>query len=258
MKMLITVLITTIIMGGVFLYPEHKERVAEFALRKSVVKVLQGNRSGGTGFLIEIDSEPYIMSNAHVCGDSKRLNIKRRSKSLGYFPVVFKDRGVDLCLIKLNSTYGLRPIPIAISLAMGEDILTVGHPNLGPLISFRGKPVFKNVVMIPIPKSMKCEAPYIMWGYRCVLIYNVLQSTLFSYSGQSGSPVVNMDGELVAVVFITHGGLIPLEYIKQFIHSFQNPRSSSSQSSSPRGKSCELKNPKSCSALTSPTFRHLL
>lgn len=208
------------------LYPTMETEILTKSLTRSVVEVQDGYGSGGTGFIVEWKGVKYILTNSHVCGGAERKKILHKKKKIGHAEVLIYSKKYDLCLVQLPDRFKPPAVKLADSAALGERVLTLGHPHLGPQIAFSGVLVYRSPTNIVMgrPKDNKCEAPFVkhksFFGSTCINKMTLVHSTLYIRAGQSGSPVVNHNGDLVGVVVALGGSLIPLTTIRTFLESW--------------------------------------
>ncbi|WP_163537183.1 serine protease [Gracilibacillus sp. YIM 98692] len=177
------------------------DQVREY--RKAVV-VIEGEDNKGTGFAISEDG--YIITNYHVIESQSKLTIAFTNKGLYSGEVISTYPEYDLALLKVE----------------GEDFpyleWTENTPKseLGDIL-FIGNPLRFNGIANQgdiIGKTQLDE-----WDKEVYMIDAPI------YRGNSGSPVMNDDGEVIAVIFATqkneqHGrvGLaVPIDYISHEI-----------------------------------------
>lgn len=167
--------------------------------KKSIV-VVETSDSRGTGF--SIDSQGHIMTNNHVVEDEDRVLVAFKDKGLFNAEVVERYPDIDLAVLETETSEALPYLKLAQSAdyIKNEPIYFIGNPlkfnriaNEGNVIDYiQLKDWNKQVLMI--------EAPV--------------------YRGNSGSPVINMDNEVIGVVFATThhdtfgkvGLFVPIDY----------------------------------------------
>ena len=153
-------------------------------IRKSVVHVSDSN-SYGTGFFVS--NNGCILTNAHVTDGNSRMTIEL-SDGRKYSGTVLKEGNADLnnransnqfdlALVKIDVTS--IPIPInTVNPNIDEMIILIGHPGeLGEWVIAAGS---YNGKSDTIPSEHEFSLPSV-------------------FGGSSGSPIVNMKGELVGV-----------------------------------------------------------
>ncbi len=147
--------------------------------------------SGGTGFVVKGD---YILTNKHVVGDAKTVKVRPadgQGSDLRDGTVVAVADDVDLAIVRCE---GLNLVPVEIASAAprrGSDIMVLGFPQFdqlgATLKSTRGA-----VTSLPGPATE-----------------NMMLVDAEMNSGNSGGPMANKQGQVVAVataVFKPIGG----------------------------------------------------
>jgi len=136
--------------------------------------------NGGTGFLI--DGKGYLLTNYHVVKNSTVVEVQN---TIGEYQarIIQVDRQSDLALLKIvDSTYHpFNALPYGISRSgadMGEELFTLGYPR--PTIVY-GK------------GYLSAET-----GFQGDS--TSFQLTIAANPGNSGTPVLNADGEVIGIV----------------------------------------------------------
>ena len=158
---------------------------------KIITRGVDGSIGLGTGAYITTGDSYYVITAAHVVSDSITLVTEVESVYYSLTPfLILPD--TDTAILKVEPILGRTPINIAkgniaTDVSIGEKVLYTGYPNItGPLT------VFGTVATIFDAKSI------------------LLQS--YAWAGASGSVVLNVKGEIVAVlsgieIFIDGQGL---------------------------------------------------
>ncbi|HEY6902040.1 MAG TPA: serine protease [Puia sp.] len=134
----------------------------------------------GTGFLI--DSKGFLVTNAHVVKNSTLVDVVNR---LGEYKarIIHLDKQADLALLKIEDTafHAYNSLPYSINKTgadLGEELFTLGYP--------RDEIVYNKGYM-----SAKT-------GFQGdTLAYQV---TIAANHGNSGTPVLNNDGEVIGII----------------------------------------------------------
>jgi S1-C subfamily serine protease len=147
-----------------------------------------GSKGIGTGFFV--GQEGLIVTNYHVVKGTEKAVVKLSTgEFLPVEEIIAEDKEADLVLLSLSAKgRTFQPLSIAnpSSVKVGQPILVIGNPfglewtvSNGIVSAVREMPDLGKVVQITAPISM----------------------------GSSGSPVVNMDGEVlgVALAYISGG-----------------------------------------------------
>ena len=206
-------------------------------LMKDVVLVHNFSGSGGTGWITKVKDKRYVITNAHVCGLAYDNTIIVNYRGEDYVVTVVKIYPKhDLCAIEapISAKGGFR---IASSTERGESVYTLGHPYLEPHTITKGE--LSGIVMVSIANREMSQKECVGEGYR----WQDLRGTLYELAGiegmclrsliseaspvpilpgNSGSPTVNIYGNVVAVAFAanepgTRSYHVPIGYIKKFL-----------------------------------------
>ncbi len=135
---------------------------------------------GGTGFLI--DAKGYLITNAHVVKGATRIEVQN---SLGEYDarIIQLDPTADLAVLKIDDTsyHAFNGLPYGISKTdceLGENLFTLGYPR-----------------------------PEIVYGQGYLSAVTgfqgdttAFQLTIAANPGNSGTPVLNNDGEVIGIV----------------------------------------------------------
>jgi serine protease Do len=162
--------------------PKTVEQLAESA-RPSIVIVHHTGREGkknglGTGFVVSADG--VIATNLHVIGDARPISVQFADGSKhDVVSIHASDRGFDLALVKINAK-GLKPLPLGDAKAMkaGQQVVALGHP-------------------LGLEHSVVAG---VLSGRREVEGIPMLQLAIPIEQGNSGGPVLDMQGRVVGIV----------------------------------------------------------
>ena len=160
-------------------------------VRESVV-FLELPSGQATGWYID---DRHIMTNAHnVFGRSSATAWTVDGSSFGVEVVdLVEEMLPDVALLRADSTGTPLPLGSAASLEPGETVVQVGHPgDVGNWLLTVGRHI--NAIGVGGPEDGSPDGP----GQ-----YSELTTSVPGAQGNSGSPLVNLDGEVVAM---THGG----------------------------------------------------
>lgn len=184
-----------------FLYTSAKLSAdADIQNYKKSVVVIETQNSKGTGFTITDDG--YIITNHHVVSDESEVTVAFPEHGLFKGEVILTDERVDLALLKVEEN-DLPYLDLADSSAHIEQqkIVFIGNP-----LRFNG--IANEGVVIGVSDQTRLETEVVM-----------LDAPV--YRGNSGSPVLNAEGDVVAVIYATlnHseygkiGLAVPVEHI---------------------------------------------
>jgi tetratricopeptide (TPR) repeat protein len=203
MKLVWLFLILTIVLpaqASQDLLPELVRRIKPSAVAIETFDVRGEKLSRGSGFFVENDR---IVTNRHVLEGAYRAEV--HSSSGAVFPVkgvLAVDAEGDLALLKIDPpATPIKPLPLdKTSPQEGESVVVIGNPlglegsvTNGIVSAVRDIPTFGRIIQITAPIS----------------------------SGSSGSPVVNMQGQVIGIATLQITGgqsvnfAIPSERISQ-------------------------------------------
>jgi len=149
--------------------------------RSSIARAAEVNSDAtGTGFLIAKD---LIMTCAHVVENAKTINVRTRRDKVIPATVVAKDDNSDWCILRVKGIIA-HHIPLAQKTPeVGSTVFTLGYP-LGKLMENKD----------PIAGSGNVAALQGIGGDK-----RHIQVTVPLNNGASGSPILNLNGEWVAL-----------------------------------------------------------
>jgi tetratricopeptide (TPR) repeat protein len=182
------------------LLPELVRRIKPSAVAIETFDVRGEKVSRGSGFFIDTDR---IVTNRHVLDGAHRAEIHSSTGTIYQVKAVLAiDAEGDIALLKVDTPAGvIRPLPLdKTSPQEGESIVVIGNPlglegsvTNGIVSAVRDIPTFGRIIQITAPIS----------------------------SGSSGSPVVNMQGQVIGIATLQITGgqsvnfAIPSERISQ-------------------------------------------
>jgi S1-C subfamily serine protease len=190
-------------------------------------------RPVGTGFLLNTEKRGQVLiSNAHVCDTAGDLVKLSKDDEIGSAVKIKKDVENDLCMLSkpkgFKATAGL---DLDAKVVKGENVAVLGHPQAMPLTLSRGQIISRGMLAVGSPimdeeQLKSCEASggepkFSLFFVVCVRQYDAYFTTVPGIAGNSGSPVVNFWGEVVAVIFASGPAnwlsAIPGDKLKAFI-----------------------------------------
>jgi serine protease Do len=145
-----------------------------------------GKKVNGMGTGIIVDERGYIVTNYHVVQDVELLQVTLQDNTTYSARVVSFDTKEDLAVIKISAPQDLPVMPMGTSsdLMIGEDVLAVGnafgyaHTVTRGIVSAMGRDVEVNDEQ----------------AYR-----NLVQIDAAINPGNSGGPLINMNGDVIAI-----------------------------------------------------------
>ncbi|MGE7840315.1 S1 family peptidase [Lysinibacillus sp. NPDC093712] len=179
--------------------------------KKAIVEVSTGS-SKGTGFVIS--PEGLIVTNAHVVENALTLSVVFPEQGLMEAQLLQSFPEVDLALLQVTST-NLPSLTLAKNPSYREDesVYFIGNPLSFTGIANKGTLLKETYVDDWQEPVMMMQAPV--------------------YKGNSGSPVLNSDGEVIGIIFATMkkdpygrvGLFIPVHVLEEHILQYEHTQS---------------------------------
>ncbi len=192
--------------------PDQSRQSGLFGHDPEQLKNGSGQRySLGSGTII--DTYGLVVTNAHVVSRAVRINVTLSGGQRCEAQVIAQDEINDLALLRITKTPGniiLKAAPMAEpgDLLLGETVIVVGNPfGLGSSIS-RG-------VLSAIGRQV---------SYKDRVVFtDLLQSDAAVYPGNSGGPLINLNGRMIGITTAILKGTedinfaIPLERVENIL-----------------------------------------
>ena len=168
--------------------PDHDVVDLVARVKPAVVRLSRANTGMGSGVFFELEGvqrTPYILTNYHVVEGVSRVVILMGDGSTHDGEVIWTDSQRDLAIVTLTCCLESHLLPIGISLAGdaprdGAEVIAMGFP-LG-------------VYTVRTTKGIVASSWYSSESDRWWI-----QSDAASNPGNSGGPLLNVDGELVGI-----------------------------------------------------------
>lgn len=181
-----------------FLEPDQVRKLTELA-KPSLVTVRQMGRDGvrsgtGSGFIISEDG--LVVTNLHVIGEGRSIEVELFDGTVCEVTEVFaSDRHYDLAVLRINP--GEKAIQ---SLKIGDS----DKIQQGDLIVGFGAPQGLALSVVPgaISAIRKLEPGFAGEGETPE--FPMLQLAMPIEQGNSGGPVINLEGEVLGIVTLRH------------------------------------------------------
>lgn len=182
------------------------EQIQQF---KRAIVVVGADGRRGTGFNISRDG--LIITNEHIVGDEKTAAVSFPQGDKYIADVVVRDASIDIAVLQVQgSAVNLPTLDIdwSPSWEAGHSLRVIGNPLLFYQIANEG-------TILGLTPLSDWDLPVMM-----------LQAPI--YKGNSGSPVIDDNGKVIAVVFATMkrkvgdqtrkvGLAVPIEYVKPYV-----------------------------------------
>lgn len=201
---------------------------------ESSTVLIYGLEGKGSGSHVKLSNgKIVILTNKHVCEMTGPLMVKAEDKELSIPRKIIKISDVtDLCA--LEAIPGESALTLGSEPKNGDELYTLGHPRGESLNVSKGEMFDKLFITISerseVPGSCKEGKVNLVptpFGdiTVCIIDCAAIELSTPTYPGNSGSPVVNKFGNLVAVIFAgdpnteNKGYAIPFDYVIEFLSS---------------------------------------
>ena len=229
----------------------HATEIVYEDASRSIVSVESDPMVGrGTGFVVKAESgQKFVITNAHVC----ELGLKS-GYMVGYvrkdgefrtplehkLEVIKQYDNHDLCILKLHDD--LPALPLADDVHVNERVQIIGYPVFNLLSAshghVRGYAEIKTQWEVPMercvgkafrkmPMGFKADAAgKIITIEACIFKQDFLMTDALGDAGQSGSPALNEQGEIIGVMSMVIGKyrvfalLVPLNDLRAFLSKY--------------------------------------
>lgn len=233
---------------GLFLFilalPYIHEKMLFKYVSPSVIRIVSPSNynSGGTGFQVKAPSGiTYTVTNRHVCSLQEDGFMAAKTTDEGGVITLLKvikiSKKTDLCL--LEGIPGFSGLRVAGSAGPDDDIATIGHPLLEHVTMTRGTITNKQEIEMIGAVNLtdkECAEEYggkniklppivqFFLGVEraCIIKVQTYRTTATIFPGNSGSPLVNIFGNVTGVMFAAKDGqnwgyAVTLEDLKEFL-----------------------------------------
>lgn len=140
----------------------------------------------GMGTGIVIDERGYIVTNHHVIDGVQSIQVTLKDGTNYQARVFNSDKMIDLAIIKIETPTALPVMPLGTSsdLMLGEDVLAVGN-------AYGWKHTITKGIVSAIGRDVELNEEQ---SYK-----NLIQTDAAINPGNSGGPLVNADGDVIAI-----------------------------------------------------------
>lgn len=208
----ITVMVGALLYIGVTLPQVHSNLLFAKSASKIGLVTTMEQQGHGTGFFIKAKSgKRFIMTNNHVCKIIPNGGLFVNERITTFVMPFYKDNIADICLLKYPenaktpSDFELGTEPL-----INQDLWTMGYP-LDHLKHFsKGAVSGDRLVDIAEPVDADCknivEIPTLFGPIPiCVIRRVATETSVTIFPGNSGSPVLNIWGNVVGIMFAGNG-----------------------------------------------------
>jgi S1-C subfamily serine protease len=156
----------------------------------------QQGQGVGTGFIVRSDG--VIVTNCHVVEQATRISVfTSADKPVRYDArVIGGDCLHDVAVLKVDAT-GLPTVPLggSSSLVLGQPVVAIGYA-----LALEGGPTVTSGIVSSLDRTIQAQDPGCTVCRNGVRTYsNVVQTDAAINHGNSGGPLVNMQGQVVGI-----------------------------------------------------------
>lgn len=204
-------------------------------LANNTVKMYTAEGRGiASGSIVRLtNNKLVVLTNAHVCRatDDGFIYFTVNGMSGVTFRVETIKRGIDIDLcaaylpkLLISSFTG---VTLAKEVRTYEEVLLLGHPKARNLTPSFGQILERTIIpVLDFPGKLGCLGNSITFGQYCLVFEDLLQTNLYTFPGNSGSIVVNFEGELVGVLNsgsddTRYGNIVPLDLVRGFLRGLE-------------------------------------
>ncbi|XP_069601084.1 serine protease HTRA2, mitochondrial isoform X1 [Ranitomeya imitator] len=163
--------------------------------------------SSGSGFLVSADG--LIVTNAHVVANKRRVRVRLHDGDTYEATVCALDPIQDIATVRITPKGPLHPLPLACSsdVRQGEFVVAMGTPYL-----------LRNTITSGIVSSVQRGSRELGLSNKDM---DFIQTDAIIDVGNSGGPLVNLDGEVIGIntLKVTAGisFAIPSDRLRRFL-----------------------------------------
>lgn len=210
------------------LKPEREEIYEKTSLSNAINKIYDATvlietysgsvrKNIGTGFFYKKDDKyGYILTNQHVISEGVDIEIVTSKDERVKTEVLGKDEYLDIAVLKVDKKYASKIATIGNSkdIKLGDTVFTIGNP-LGYRNTITSGIISGKDRLVNVDKK---DDEWLM---------KVIQTDASLNEGNSGGPLLNVNGEVIGICSIKlqnegMGFAIPIEYAMNYIEYIEN------------------------------------
>src|SRR6266545_2435063 len=143
-----------------------------------------GPNNPGTGSGVIVDKEGIVVTNNHVVGDAKEVEVRLSDRSKFVGQVIGRDPDTDIAIVKITTTAVLPTVPFGDSskVRVGQWVIAVGNPF-----------ALDRTVTLGVVSGLERDA------VRLSRYEAFIQTDASINTGNSGGPLFNIKGEVIGI-----------------------------------------------------------
>jgi S1-C subfamily serine protease len=147
----------------------------------------------GTGFIVTSDG--LILTNDHVVESGRDLTVTLNDGKSYPATIVKADSAADLAVLKIDAS-GLSTLPLGDSskTLAGESVVAIGYA-----LGLQGSPTVTTGIVSSTGRTIQVQDDAAPSGPIVRTYRDVLQISAAINSGNSGGPLLNLDGQVIAI-----------------------------------------------------------
>src|SRR6266568_2211877 len=144
----------------------------------------RGQNNPGTGSGVIVDKDGIVVTNNHVVGDAKEVEVRLSDKSKYVGQVIGRDPDTDLAVVKITADRALPTVPFGDSskVRVGQWVMAVGNPFS-----------LDRTVTVGVVSGLERDA------VRLSRYEAFIQTDASINPGNSGGPLFNIKGEVIGI-----------------------------------------------------------
>lgn len=184
------------------------------------VVYIRAGQASGSGFVISKTGD--ILSNAHVVGSSKTVQVTFAEGGQAIGKVIAADRSLDVALVRVTGQSNLKPLPLGnpSTAQVGQPVMAIGNP-------FGLEETLTVGVISALNRSIR--------GLNGFTIPEAIQTDAAINPGNSGGPLLDAQGKVLGIntqiVTSESGGgsvgigfAVPIDAVSKQLASLQKGR----------------------------------
>ncbi|KAA5832782.1 trypsin-like peptidase domain-containing protein [Saccharopolyspora hirsuta] len=150
---------------------------------------VRSGRSATEGTGVVLTPDGYVLTNNHVVESGGQISVTLSDGTVKSAQVVGTSPSYDLAVIKLDGASGLTPAELGKSsaLVVGQQVVAIGSP-----LGLEG--TVTSGIVSALNRTVEAKGDS---GQS--VIYNGIQTDASINSGNSGGPLVNLDGQVIGI-----------------------------------------------------------
>lgn len=165
----------------------------------------------GTGIIVNTSKgKQVVLTNGHVCEAFSQSPVLNNTLTTQKSNILYVDILSDLCIIEVPKKLEVRAIPLAEKEPrMNQELFSIGYPLGHDKNLLSGRGIGLNTVPMHKLFQGQVRCPQIVvnnFQAYCLTIEQVMATNVVLFPGGSGSPVFNLNNELVGLMSLTSPG----------------------------------------------------